>query len=80
MPYRIYTRVNYAETWRDADDIHIDHLGFKQDLDAAMDVANDYIKNHFVHKDTKLAKHGKDYTATDFISFGKTVVVERLSE
>ena len=77
MLYRIFKSVNYADTCRDADDIHITELGYKNNLDDAKLVANDYIKKHFFHKNTELRKH-KDgsFSATDFCSYGKTIKIQ----
>ena len=78
MYYKIYTRVNYAETSRDADDIRIYSIGYKDKLEDALDVANKFIYENFFHKDTKLKKYGNNYQATDFCSWGKTIIVEQI--
>lgn len=81
MLYRIFKSVNYADTWRDADDIHITELGYKNSLDDAKSVANDYIKKHFFHKNTELREY-KDgsFSATDFCSYGKTIKIQPIKE
>ena len=79
MAYQIYTSVNYAETSRDADDIRIDNIDYKEKLEDALDVANKFIKEKFFHKDTKLKKYNNNYAATDFCSWGKTIVVEQIN-
>lgn len=79
MAYKIYTSVNYAETSRDPDDICIDEIGYKQKLDDALEVANKFIKEKFFHKNTQLKQHGDNYQATDFCSWGKTIIVEKIN-
>lgn len=78
MAYRIFTSVNYAMTSRDADDISIDTIGYKDRLEDALEVANKFIKKEFLHKDTELRKYENNYTATDFCSWGKTIVVKQI--
>lgn len=75
MGYKIYTRVNLAETSRDPDDIRVENLGCKDNLEQAIDLANKFIKDRFFNKNTQLKKQGHNYTATDFCSWGKTIVV-----
>jgi hypothetical protein len=77
MIYRIFKTVNYADTCRDADDIHITELGYKSNLEDAKSVANKYIKEHFFHKDTELReyKYGT-IGATDFCSYGATIEIQ----
>mgnify|MGYP001769064602 CR=1 FL=1 len=77
MAYKIYTSVNYADTCRDPDDIHFKDLGYKNELEDAIILANNYIKNHFFHKDTQLIEHKNgSFSATDFCSYGKTIIIE----
>ena len=78
MPYRIYRYVNCADTCRDADDIITTEMGYKKSVDDALLIANDYIKNHFFHKDTVLHKSGNNYRATDFCSYGVTICVDEI--
>jgi hypothetical protein len=80
MAYKIYTSRNLADTIRDPDEIVIEDLGYKFNLEDAKLVANNYIKKSFFHKDTEL-KVRKDgtYTATDFCSYGATVIVEPIT-
>lgn len=75
--YRIYTRVNFAETSRDKDDIHTEEVGYKKTLKSAIETANDYIKEHFCRSEFKVKKN-KDgsYSATDFCSWGETIIIE----
>jgi hypothetical protein len=77
MAYRIYTERNLAETTRDPDEIVIKELGYKYNLEDAKSTANEYIAKNFFHKDTilKERKNGS-YSATDFCSFGATIIVE----
>jgi len=80
MAYKIYTRRNLADTMRDPDEIVIDNLEYKNELGDAKSVAINYIKTKFLHKNTEL-KERKDgtYTATDFCSYGVTVIVEPIT-
>ncbi len=77
MAYRIYTERNLADTTRDPDQIVIEELGYKHNLEDAKSTANEYIAKNFVHKDTilKERKNGL-YSATDFCSYGATIIVE----
>lgn len=75
--YKVFTSVNYADTSRDADNIHTNVLGNKRNLEDAKELANKYIKKNFSHKNTNLVKY-KDgtYGATDFRSYGETITIE----
>jgi len=77
--YRVHTSVNYADTCRDPDNIHVDELGYFKKLEKALDIANSYIKNRFFHKNTTLTKSlNGNYSATDFCSYGKTIYVTKI--
>lgn len=77
--YKVYTKTNYADTWRDPDDIHIVDLCHKSSLDDALKVANDYIQEHFLKKDTFLCENLiGNYSATDFRSYGTTIYVDKI--
>jgi hypothetical protein len=80
MAYRIYTRRNFADTMRDPDEIEINDLGYRHNLKDAKKVANDYIKKRFLNENTKLTKikDGK-YSATDFCSYGATIIIEPIA-
>ena len=76
MIYRVFKSVNYADTCRDADNIHITELGYKNSLDDAKSIANNYIKKHFFNKDTELRKcKDGSFSATDFCSYGETIEI-----
>lgn len=79
MLYRIYTEVNCADTFRDADDIRQTELGVSDDIEKAKKFAIDYIKKNFFHKDTKLVET-KDggFVATDFCSYGQTIRIKKM--
>lgn len=80
MAYRIYTERNLADTTRDPDEMVYEELGYKFDLDEAKSVANNYIKKMFFHKDTELKERKSGtYAATDFASYGATVIVEPIT-
>jgi hypothetical protein len=77
MAYRIYTERNLAETTRDPDEIVIKELGYKHNLEDAKSIANDYIAKNFFHRDTLLKERQNGlYSATDFSSYGATIIVE----
>lgn len=78
--YRIYTKINLADTCRDPDEIVITELGYKHKLEDAKQLANDYIKESFFRKDMVLEER-KDgtYSATDFCSYGVTIIVEPIN-
>lgn len=79
MAYRIYTSRNLADTCRDADDIHIEELGYRIELEDAKKLAYDYIKDRFFadNKDNKLYEH-KDgsFSAFNFCSYGETIYIK----
>lgn len=77
--YRVYISVNYADTCRDPDDIRIEELGFFNNKEKAISIANSFVKNNFFHKNTTLteAKNG-NLSATDFCSYGKTIYVIKI--
>ena len=80
MAYRIYTERNLADTTRDPDEMIYEELGYKFDLADAKSVANNYIKTRFFHKDTELKERNDGtYTATDFASYGATVIVKPIN-
>jgi hypothetical protein len=76
--YRIYTKQNLADTCRDSDDYRYEEVGDATRIEKAIEIANKYINKHFFHKDTKLRRGSKNilYTATDFCSYGKTIIIE----
>lgn len=77
MAYRVYTERNLADTTRDPDEIVINELGYRHNLEDAKSIANDYIKTGFFHSDTILKeREDGSYSATDFSSYGATVIVE----
>lgn len=74
--YRVYTEVNYADTWRDPDDFHHNEIGYYADLYSAQDAAVRYIRDRFFHSDTKLTLHEDGtYRAVDCTSWGAMVVI-----
>jgi hypothetical protein len=81
MAYRIYTERNLADTTRDPDEYVYEELGYKNNLDDAIKVANEYIKNMFCRKDTKLTKgRGKIVLrALDFCSYGAEINIEEIN-
>lgn len=81
MIYRVYTVVNGADTCRDPDDLHFTELGATPNLEAALAAAMSHIKNHFFHKDTELIECNDGiWRATDFCSYGATLIIEPMKE
>lgn len=85
MPYKIYTQQNLADTCRDPDDYVYDTLGYRNDLNEAILVAENFIKTRFFHKDTKLRarepnEEAEVYHATDFCSYGKTIIIKEVAD
>lgn len=77
--YKIYTKTNYAGTWRDPDDIHIKDLCYKISEKSAILFGKEYIKEHFFHKDAKLFKDEEgNFRATNFCSYGETLIIEKI--
>lgn len=84
MPYKIYTEQNLADTCRDPDDYVYNTIGYCKHENAAISLAETFIKEHFFHKDTKLKllpsnKNNHVYRATDFCSYGKTIIIEEVA-
>jgi len=77
--YRVYTSINYADTSRDPDNIHIEELGFFDNKEKAISIASNFIENNFFNKNTKIRelKNG-NFSATDFCSYGKTIYVIKI--
>lgn len=79
--YKIYTIVDYADTCRDPSDIHIEEFGYTSDLEKAIQFAENYIKEHFFDKNTVLFEcKDNSIRATDFGSWGKTIIIEPMKE
>lgn len=80
MAYKIYTKVNFADTCRDPDDIHYKDVGYKNGLSDAVKIANDYIQENFFRKDTQLRKGEGNiiFTALDFCSYGERIIIEEI--
>jgi hypothetical protein len=78
--YRIYTVVNAADTCRDPDDLHYTELGYAENLEEVKLFAEKYIKQHFVNKDTQLHQHNGQWLASDFCSYGATIVIEKMEK
>jgi hypothetical protein len=57
--------------------LSIKELGYKHNLEDAKSIANDYIAKNFFHRDTLLKERENGlYSATDFSSYGATIIVE----
>ncbi len=80
MAYKIYTERNLADTSRDPDEYVYEQLGYKNNLDDAIKVANEYIQKRFFTKDTQLTKgQGKVVLrALDFCSYGAEINIEEI--
>jgi hypothetical protein len=80
MIYRIYKRINYSDTIRDPDDICVTELGYKQKLKDAIEIAEEYIKEHFINSNTKLHKNEDgSYGALDFCSYGAYIEIQPIN-
>lgn len=79
MAYKIYTKVNTADSWRDDDAYIYNHIGTARTIKDALKQANDYINDHFFSK-SKLRQDGDNYTATDFCSYAETIIVEKINQ
>lgn len=80
IAYRIYSKVNCADTWYDPDDIHITELGYKQSLEDALELVQKRISSHFFRKDAKISKRNDgSFEAVDFCSYGATVIIEPIT-
>lgn len=81
MAYRIYTKRNLADTTRDPDEFVYENLGYKYNLDDAIDIANEYIeKNFFRPEDTQLKKGEGNVVlrAYDSRSYGVEIIIEKI--
>jgi hypothetical protein len=80
MAYKIYTKRNLADTSRDPDKYVYEQLGYKNNLEDAIKVANEYIQKRFFRKDTQLTKgQGKVVLrALDFCSYGAEINIEEI--
>jgi len=74
--YKIYKEMNAADTWRDPDDICIVELGYKQSLEDALTLVQEYIDKSFYQKGAEIHKSTNgSYYAIDVCSYGWTVKV-----
>lgn len=80
MIYKIYTERNLADTSRDPDEYVYEQLGYKNNLDDAVKIANEYIQKRFLRKDTQLTKgQGKIVLrALNFCSYGEEINIEEI--
>jgi len=81
MPYKIYTKVNSADTTRDKDNISYKDIGYKNKIKDAIKLANKYIEDNFVQKDAKVYKINDGnivYISNDFCSYGETIIIEKI--
>lgn len=84
MPYKIYTIQNLADTCRDPDDYVYETIGYRIYENAAISLAEKFIKERFFHKDTQLRllspnEENHVYRATDFCSYGKTIIIQEVA-
>ena len=80
IAYKIYTERNLADTCKDRDEYVYEQLGYKNNLDDAIKIANEYIQDRFFRKDTQLTKgHGNIVLrALDFCSYGAEIKIEEI--
>lgn len=75
--YRIFTRYNSADTWRDDDNIFITELGYRKNIEDAKSVAYDYIRKNFFRKDLKLNEYKDGYfSVCDLCSYATTIEIQ----
>lgn len=76
--YKIFSRVNGADTWRDDDRYHYELLTIKPTLDSAKEFVNSYVRSNFAWKQAKLFKcKSGDWQVQDFCSYPVTVIIEK---
>lgn len=81
MFYKIYTKINTADTCRDANNYVYTKIGNKEKLEDALKVANQYIQKEFFRKNIKLSE-GKGniiFTATDLCSYPETLIIKQIN-
>lgn len=76
--YRLYIYRNLADTSRDSDNIETIKDEFYTTLEKAKIDANIYIKNHFLHKDSKLSGSGDNWSTVDFCSYGAVIKISKV--
>jgi len=77
--YRVYTRINYADTSRDPDDIREYDIKTCISKSEALDIANKYIKSKFRDKNTELKEQADGtYSALNFKSWGEYIIVAHM--
>lgn len=78
--YKIYTKRNLADTSRDPDEYVYEQLGYKNNLEDAVAVANEHIQKRFFTKNTKLEKGEGNivFTALGFSSWGARIIIEEI--
>ena len=79
--YRIYTKVNTADTWRDPDNIIITELCYKSSREKAKEFVRSYIDEHFFKPEkTTVDWEGEaGFRATNVVSYGKTIIAEKIT-
>ncbi len=78
--YRIYTKVNLADTSRDPDDIIIKELCYKKTKKEAKEFCNKYISKKFFNKDSELYENNGIIHAIDFCSYGETIIAKKIKK
>jgi hypothetical protein len=78
--YKVYTRINYADTTRDPNNYEYKTIVHTGDLQRAIDVANKFITVEFFKNKTKLEKGENNilFTAMDFCSYPKIIFIEEI--
>jgi hypothetical protein len=77
--YRIYTRVNAADTCRDLDDYHYTELCYKSSPEKAKEYIEEYVKEHFFKpEETRIYEDEDGFHATNFVSYGATIFAKKV--
>lgn len=80
--FHVLVYANFAETWRDPDDYQIvKNFGYFESFEDSKAVAEKFISKWFLHTETPLTeREDGTWRATDFCSFGRTVVLQSVVE
>lgn len=82
--FRIYTRVNLADTSRDPDEIIIKTLAYKKKFISAVRFAYKYMEDNFSKPNLssfsgyKLRKKGSMWTEYEIASWGEEIIIEKI--
>jgi hypothetical protein len=77
--FRIYTRVNLADTCRDPDEYVYKEVAYVKGDQATKKRCREYIKEHFFRKDSDIIVTKNGYEAMDFCSYPTHLFAERIT-